>query len=102
MRIELKNTILKIAGENKVGFSNAHNVLIKCLEGKAWLTIDGMSEDFVLTTGEQFLVRGDGLALLQGLPLTTVQLSQANSTTAKQNHGFFDWVNAFFKHHIVA
>lgn len=102
MQLALKNSIFKIDGENKIALSDAHHVLIKCLAGKVWLTIDGMTEDFVLVTGEQLLIQGDGLALLQGLPLCTVQLSQSNPTIAKQGHGFFDLVHAFFKHHIVA
>jgi hypothetical protein len=102
MHLTFKSTIFNITNTNKIALSNAHHVLIQCLDGKAWLTINGITEDFVLTVGEQFLIQGNGLALLQGLPLTTVQLSQSNSTTAKQSLGFFDGVYTFFKHHIVA
>jgi hypothetical protein len=101
MRIELRNTIFKIADENRVSFSNADNIQIKCLEGTVWLTIDGMTYDYVLTAGEQIRAKGNGLALLQGLPLATVQLSQCNSASKYQSQTLFDWACALFNRQIV-
>ena len=101
MRIELRNTIFKIADENKVSLSNAHNVQIKCLEGRVWLTVDGMSDDYVLTAGEQIQIKGNGLALLQGVPLATIQLSQCNSKSKHQSQTVFDWACALFNRQIV-
>lgn len=101
MRIELKNTIFKVADENRVSLSNAHNVQIKCLEGKVWLTVDGMANDFVLTAGEHIQIKGNGLALLQGLPLATIQLSQCSSEAKYQSQTLFDWACALFNQQIV-
>lgn len=101
MQLALKNSIFKIGGENKIALSDAHHVLIKCLAGKFWLTIDGMTEDFVLATGEQFLVRGDGLALLQGLPMSMVELSQSELAISNRSRTPFTWIYDFFKRHIV-
>lgn len=101
MRIELKNTIFKVADENRVSLSNAHNVQIKCLEGKVWLTVDGMANDFVLTAGEHIQIKGNGLALLQGVPLATIQLSQCNSKSKYQSQTLFDWACALFNRQIV-
>lgn len=101
MRIELRNTIFRISDENKVSLSNADTVKIKCLEGKVWLTVDGMTYDYVLTAGEQIEIKGNGLALLQGLPLATIQLSQCKSVSMYQSQTLFDWACALFNHQIV-
>lgn len=101
MRIELKNTIFKIADENKVSLSNANNVQIKCLEGKVWMTVDGMASDFILAVGEHKQIKGNGLVLLQGLPLATIQVSHCNSVTKYQSQTLFDWACALFNHQIV-
>jgi hypothetical protein len=101
MRIELRNGIFKVADENKVSLINADNVQIKCLEGRVWLTVDGMTYDYVLKAGEQIVVKGNGLALLQGVPLATIELSQCKSASKYQSQTLFDWACALFNHQIV-
>lgn len=101
MRIELKNALFSIVEESKVSFSNANNVQLKCLEGKVWLTVDGMTYDYVLTAGEQLVVKGNGLVLLQGLPFATIQLSNCKSEAKYQSQTLFDWACALFNRQIV-
>jgi hypothetical protein len=60
-----------------------------------------MTYDYVLTAGEQIKVKGNGLALLQGLPFSTVQLSQSKSEEKYQSQTLFDWACALFNRQIV-
>ena len=101
MRIELRNTIFRITDENKVSLSKADKIQIKCLEGKVWLTVEGMTYDYVLSAGEHIEVKGNGLALLQGLPFATVQLSNCKSEAKYQSQTLFDWACSLFNRQIV-
>lgn len=59
---------LRLSSNAPVSFRRARGLLLECLEGCVWITIDGQSGDHVLYQGESMTVQSDGLGLAEGMP----------------------------------
>ncbi|MHB1238613.1 MAG: DUF2917 domain-containing protein [Gallionella sp.] len=75
MIMSLRNLVIQLAEGKKLAFRGARDVRLECTEGRVWLTIEGQSDDFLLSKGERLRIEGDGLAPIQGLPSGSVQLA---------------------------
>ncbi len=71
----LRNMVIQLAEGKKLAFRGARDVRLECTEGPVWLTVEGQSDDFLLSKGERLRIEDDGLVLIQGLPSGSVQLS---------------------------
>lgn len=50
---------------------------VVCVDGTAWVTVDGRLEDVVLTAGQFHRLPSRGLALVTGLPACTVRVEES-------------------------
>lgn len=74
MIMSLHSMVIQLAEGKKLAFRGARDIRLECTEGRVWLTIEGQSDDFLLSKGERLRIGSNGLALIQGLPSGSVQL----------------------------
>lgn len=80
MLITLGNMLIQLAQGKRLAFRDAHDVQLECTEGKVWLTIEGLHDDFLLGKGDRMRIDCNGLALVQGFPSGSVQLDNKAAT----------------------
>ncbi len=88
MIMSLRNMVIQLAEGKKLAFRGARDVRLECTEGRVWLTVEGQSDDFLLSKGERLRIEGDGLALIQGLPSGSVQLASMATSSIRQESRF--------------
>lgn len=67
MDLDLYRSELMLADGVPVRLSAAKGVCVLCTAGTLWLTVEGEAGDIILRAGEMHRVRGNGLALLEGM-----------------------------------
>jgi hypothetical protein len=67
MNLDLSHSELCLTHQLPIRLLAARGVRITCTAGLVWLTVAGEAGDIFLTPGQSHLVRGDGLALLEGI-----------------------------------
>jgi len=74
MLMTLGNMMIQLAQGKWFAFRDARNVQLECTEGKVWLTIEGVNDDFLLGKGDRIRIDSNGLTLVQGFPSGSVQV----------------------------
>ncbi|HPT49050.1 MAG TPA: DUF2917 domain-containing protein [Accumulibacter sp.] len=77
MDLDLFNSELCLSHAAPVRLLSAKGVRIVCTSGVVWLTVHGEPGDIFLRRGESYRVRGDGLALLEGIGEGRVRFQKA-------------------------
>lgn len=81
MRLQLKNTELLLHENHPLGLVNGRGITIRCVTGKAWLTVEGEAADYFLAPDQAHRLESNGLALVESLsPQATVRLEVACSS----------------------
>lgn len=60
-------------------------LLLRCVSGVAWVTLDGVREDLVLEAGSVRRLHGCGPALVSGMPACTVQVEPAEAPSDRRD-----------------
>ena len=78
--------VIQLKEGRQFAFRGARDAYLECIEGMAWLTVEGQPGDFLLTRGERLRIESNGLALIQGLPSVSVRLdSMACGSICQEN-----------------
>ena len=67
MNLDLHSCELLLVDNVPIRLSSANGVCVRCTAGTVWLTVAGEAGDIFLRAGESYWLRGNGLALLEGL-----------------------------------
>jgi hypothetical protein len=78
------NMTIQLAKGKSLTFRDARDVQLECTEGKLWLTIEGLHDDYLLGKGERVRIVSNGLAIVQGFPSGSAQL---DSKVVTPSHG---------------
>lgn len=78
MDLELENAQLRLQENRPLRLANGRGVTICCLDGIAWLTVEGEAGDCFLAPGQKHRLASDGVALIEGMRGTaTIRLEPA-------------------------
>jgi len=53
-----------------------HKVAIRCFSGAIWLTQQGDTRDLLLVPGDEFMVQGKGMTVLQAIQDAVIAISE--------------------------
>lgn len=67
MDLDLYYSELVLFDSVPVRLSSAKGVRVVCTAGTVWLTVEGEAGDIFLRAGEIYRLRGNGLALIEGI-----------------------------------
>jgi hypothetical protein len=67
----------------KLDLSASAAVIVECLSGLAWITVEGKSRDVILPAGERSTISGPGLLLASGLQSALVRVVPAASVARR-------------------
>jgi hypothetical protein len=88
MELELGRIQFRLPENQPLRVLNGRGVTVRCLEGIAWLTVEGEAGDRFLGPGEEYRITGKGLALIEGIKGTaTIRLEAAPSRHANAQPG---------------
>jgi hypothetical protein len=59
--------------------SNAKSARLSVHEGLVWITEEGVDEDFFLSAGQTYLVRGDGLVIISAESDVRIAVGEKNA-----------------------
>ncbi|HZX33065.1 MAG TPA: DUF2917 domain-containing protein [Rhodocyclaceae bacterium] len=83
MELELERTQFRLPENQPLRVLNGNGVIVRCLEGIAWLTVEGEAGDCFLGPGEEHRITSKGLALIEGIKgSATIRLEVASSRRA--------------------
>lgn len=96
MQIALGNMVIELAEGRKIAFRGARDVHLECIEGRIWLTVEGLADDFLLAKGERLRILSNGLTLIQGMPSGSAHLVSEEPKSIHEGNRFA-WFFAFFR-----
>lgn len=73
MQLAIGKRIIRLEADAPLAFRGARGVVVECVEGTVWLTVDGQAGDFFLRRGDKLCIDSEGLALIDGLPRGAVR-----------------------------
>jgi hypothetical protein len=74
MIVEMKRMVIELEHSGLVPVEDAVGVRIDCLRGRIWITEHGSKDDHVLDAGESYVISRRGLAVVQALRASLVEL----------------------------
>lgn len=96
MQIALGNMVIELAEGRKIAFRGARDVHLECIEGRIWLTVEGLADDFLLAKGERLRILSNGLTLIQGMPSGSALLVSEEPKTIHEGNRFV-WFSRLFR-----
>jgi hypothetical protein len=79
MQLTIGKRVIRLEQDAPLAFCGARGVVVECVEGTVWLTVDGQAGDFFLRRGEKLRVDSERLALIDGLPRGAVRFHRPAS-----------------------
>lgn len=73
MQLAIGKRVIRLEEDAPLAFRGARGVLVECVEGSIWLTVEGQAGDFFLRRGDSLRIDSEGLALVDGLPRGAVR-----------------------------
>lgn len=82
MQVEPKSSSVRLAKEGLLAIRDGRSTRVLCENGSLWITQEGDSRDAVISAGESFTIRHQGLTILTALEpsqLTIVEPAPAKT-----------------------
>ncbi|MGA2549348.1 MAG: DUF2917 domain-containing protein [Burkholderiaceae bacterium] len=95
MKINLPSLYLTLRASEPVTIVNAENTVIRVIEGRVWITEEGVTDDSFLFAGSQYQVRTGGRVVLDSDSLSRIEVLE--SVAVRTQPAF-----AAFAAHIIA
>ncbi len=87
MKIQLAGDEFQLGDGQALKITGARGLEIRCITGTLWLTEAGDGMDHFLASGQSYRLRGNGLALVEGIGRASASIGRTPSVLEKlRNH----------------
>ena len=80
MKIDLRAGEIYLPARRPLRLNEARGVLVRCMEGIIWITIEGEADDVFLTPDQAWRIQRNGLCLIESLAEGRIRLEKSGQT----------------------